>query len=96
MEPAESVCLANGITAITQTRDGYLWLGTPAGLVRFDGIEFKLLDLSGVTNLTSSVVTSLTSARNGGLWVGLEHSSFGFCDGRSFSFRGHGPGVAWT
>jgi PAS domain S-box-containing protein len=79
---------ANGITAITQTRDGYLWLGTSAGLVRFNGIEFKLLDLSSVTNLTGSIVTSLASARNGGIWAGLDHSSFGFCDGRSFSFRG--------
>src|ERR1017187_6794215 len=79
---------ANGITAIAQTRDGYLWLGTSAGLVRFDGVEFKLLDLSSVTNLSSSTVTSLTSARNGGIWVGLNHSSFGFCDGQSFSFRG--------
>src|SRR5208282_1060029 len=55
---------ANGINAITQTRDGYLWLGTSAGLVRFDGIEFKLLDLSSVTNLSSSTVTSLASARD--------------------------------
>ena len=79
---------ANGITTITQTRDGYLWLGTSAGLVRFDGIEFKLLDFSSVTNVSGSTVTSLASARNGGIWVGLAHSSFGFCDGQSFSFRG--------
>ncbi len=79
---------ANGITAITQARDGYLWLGTSVGLVRFDGIEFKPLDLSSATNLSGSTVTSLSNARNGGIWVGLDHSSFGFCDGRSFSFRG--------
>jgi ligand-binding sensor domain-containing protein/signal transduction histidine kinase len=79
---------ANGITSITQTRDGYLWLGTSAGLVRFDGNEFKLLDFSSVTNVSGSTVTSLASARNGGIWVGLAHSSFGFCDGQSFSFRG--------
>src|ERR1019366_2642949 len=64
---------ANGITAITQTRDGYLWLGTSAGLVRFDGTDFKLLDLSSVTNLSSSIVTSLAAARNGGIWAGLEN-----------------------
>ena len=38
----------NGINAITQTKDGYLWLGTAIGLVRFDGTEFKLLDLGRV------------------------------------------------
>jgi two-component system cell cycle sensor histidine kinase/response regulator CckA len=79
---------ANGVNAITQTRDGYLWLGTAAGLVRFDGIEFKLLDLSSVTNFSGSTVTSLAGARNGGLWVVLDHSPFGYFDGRSFSFRG--------
>ena len=79
---------ANGITAIAQTRDGYLWLGTSAGLVRFDGIDFKPLDFSSVTNLSSSIVTSLAGARNGGIWAGLENNSFGFCDGQSFSVRG--------
>src|SRR5688500_7585516 len=36
----------NGINAIAQTGDGYLWFGTSVGLVRFDGMEFTLLDLS--------------------------------------------------
>ena len=31
--------------AITQDRAGYLWLGTQKGLVRFDGMEFELLNL---------------------------------------------------
>src|SRR3954468_2722095 len=33
---------ANGVNAVIQSKDGYLWLGTAMGLVRFDGIEFKL------------------------------------------------------
>ncbi len=32
----------NAIQAITQTRDGYLWVGTPVGLVRFDGVRFTV------------------------------------------------------
>ena len=36
---------ANGVKAIAQTRDGYLWLGTAQGLVRFDGVEFKLAEM---------------------------------------------------
>ncbi|PYM11722.1 MAG: hypothetical protein DME18_13245 [Verrucomicrobia bacterium] len=78
----------NGVNAITHTKDGYLWLGTSAGLVRFDGDEFKLFDLAGTPRLRKSNVTSLASAQEGGLWVGLEHSSFGFYDGRSLSFLG--------
>ena len=31
---------ANRINAITQTTDGYLWLGTQKGLTRFDGVQF--------------------------------------------------------
>ena len=36
---------ANKINSITQTRDGYLWLGTPIGLVRFSGLEFKAVPI---------------------------------------------------
>ncbi len=79
---------ASSINAIAQTGDGYLWFGTAAGLLRFDGIEFKPLDLHSVASVRNSVVTSLAAARAGGLWVGLEDSAYGFCDGRSFSFRG--------
>ena len=31
------------VTAITQTGDGYLWIGTDKGLIRFDGFDFRLL-----------------------------------------------------
>ncbi len=79
---------ANGVNAITQTKDGYLWLGTARGLVRFDGREFKLLDLNHLPHLRSSIVTSLSSAKRGGLWFSLERSAFGFCDGNGLSFRG--------
>src|SRR6185436_12757413 len=35
------------VTAIVQTRDGYLWVGTYAGLARFDGLEFHLPSRQG-------------------------------------------------
>ncbi len=79
---------ANGVNAITQTKDGYLWLGTARGLVRFDGREFKLLDLNHLPHLRSSIVTSLSSAKRGGLWFSLERSAFGYCDGNGLSIRG--------
>jgi hypothetical protein len=34
----------NSVDAILQTRDGYLWLGTQEGLVRFDGVRFTIFD----------------------------------------------------
>src|SRR5450756_144276 len=68
---------ASGINAIAQTTDGYLWFGTSAGLLRFDGIEFKLLDLHSVAGVCNSSVTSLSAARSGGLWAGLKNSAYG-------------------
>ena len=62
---------ANGINAIAQTKDGYLWFGTAAGVLRFDGVEFKLCDLYSVANVRNSCVTSLASGHSGGLWGGV-------------------------
>jgi ligand-binding sensor domain-containing protein/signal transduction histidine kinase len=76
---------AGGINAIVQTADGYIWLGTAAGLVSFDGIEFKSL---GLGQLQSQVVTSLASSRPMGLWFGMDHGSFGYCDGQNITYEG--------
>ena len=79
---------ANWISAIGQSKDGYLWLGTVAGLVRFDGTEFKLVESVNAPRAGLKEVTSLATAEAGGLWVGLREGSFGFCDGDIFTFRG--------
>jgi ligand-binding sensor domain-containing protein len=79
---------ANGVNAVTQTKDGYIWLGTPAGLVRFDGINFQLSDLKQAAQIRSSFVRSLSASRSGGLWLGLNLGSFAFCDGKDVTLRG--------
>ena len=59
------------VWAITQDRDGYIWIGTDAGLVRFDGMDFLVWrDVSDVP-LPRREVTALHSARDGSLWVGF-------------------------
>ena len=59
------------VYAIAQTPDGYLWIGTEAGLVRFDGWNFRLIhDESGAFTITS--VLGLTAAPDGSLWIRLE------------------------
>lgn len=78
----------NGIYAVAQGSDGYIYLGTAGGLTRFDGRVFESIDLSREAMLRTTVVRQLTVGQNGGLWVGLENSAFGFFDGREFSFRG--------
>ena len=56
--------------AIAQTRDGYIWIGTDRGLMRFDGVRFA--NLSSLPAFPSSEfrVNSLMAARDGALWVG--------------------------
>jgi len=58
------------IHAITQTRDGYLWLGTSDGLFRFDGITFLHERLFSDGNLVSGAVTALCAGKDGALWAG--------------------------
>ena len=76
------------INTIKQTPDGYLWFGSSAGLVRFDGTKFTLFDLHSVDTVRNTIVTSLSVANASGLWVGLENNAYGYFDGRSFSFLG--------
>lgn len=69
---AESGLPQNTVTAVVQTRDGYLWLGTYSGLARFDGVRFTVFDDAGTPELASSRVTSLFEADEGTLWIGHE------------------------
>ena len=62
----------NAIRAITQTRDGYLWLGTQGALLRFDGVRFTVFDRRNVPALTPSAVRCLLESRDGTLWIGTE------------------------
>src|SRR5690242_18970323 len=55
--------------AVTQTRDGYLWLGTSDGLVRFDGITFDHQNLIVNSELMLDVFTALHCTRDGALWI---------------------------
>jgi ligand-binding sensor domain-containing protein len=62
----------NKIQVITQTSDGYLWIGTSGGLVRFDGLRFVVFDRSNTPALGDDSILSLCPARDGSLWIGTE------------------------
>lgn len=62
----------NKVTAVVQTRDGYLWVGTYNGLARFDGVRFTVFDENNTPELHSSRITSLFEADDGILWIGTE------------------------
>jgi signal transduction histidine kinase/ligand-binding sensor domain-containing protein len=56
--------------AIAQTADGYLWIGTESGLVRFDGVRVVPWTPPAGKQLPSPAVWSLLAARDGSLWIG--------------------------
>jgi signal transduction histidine kinase/ligand-binding sensor domain-containing protein len=60
----------NSVTALAQTRDGYLWIGTFGGLARFDGVRFRVFDRGSSPALPNSGIQTLLAARAGGLWIG--------------------------
>src|SRR5262245_16939673 len=55
---------------IAQTSDGYIWIGTGAGLVKYDGVRFAPWTAPGQGTPFSAVVLSLLGASDGWLWVG--------------------------
>jgi ligand-binding sensor domain-containing protein/signal transduction histidine kinase len=62
----------NAINALLQTRDGYLWLTTSDGLVRFDGVRFTVFKRGTTKGLDSNRLMTLFEDREGALWIGTE------------------------
>src|SRR6187402_450458 len=62
----------SSVTAILRTRDGYLWLGTQGGLVRFDGVRFTVFSPSTHPGLRNSRIRALFEDRNQTLWIATE------------------------
>jgi signal transduction histidine kinase/ligand-binding sensor domain-containing protein/CheY-like chemotaxis protein len=60
----------NTLMVLLQTRDGYIWLGTEAGLVRFDGVRFTTFDRHNTPALKNHFVRALAEAPDGTLWIG--------------------------
>ena len=60
------------ISAIAQSTDGFLWLGTPVGLYRFDGIEFLRYPSTALSAPLPSIdVEALSADSAGGIWIGF-------------------------
>ncbi len=74
----------NTVHAVLQTSDGYLWIGTEAGLVRFDSTEFEVFTHKSTPQLGSDLIYSLMEDRSGALWIG---TSSGVTRYRNHSFE---------
>jgi ligand-binding sensor domain-containing protein/signal transduction histidine kinase len=89
----------DAIQALAQTSDGYLWIGTSGGLVRFDGVRFTVFSRENTPSFRENSVSALLTAKDGALWIGTQGGGvlryfggrfrcFGAADGLSNEFVG--------
>jgi ligand-binding sensor domain-containing protein/signal transduction histidine kinase len=78
------------VNAFAQTPDGYLWIATEKGLVRFDGLNFVLIEHSESTTVPFGPVLGLALDANGSLWMRLQGPTLMVRD-RSGAFRSVTP-----
>ena len=62
----------NNLNRVIQTRDGFIWAATFAGLVRYDGSRFEVFDTVSTPGLKTSRIVDLFEDREGNLWAGTE------------------------
>jgi ligand-binding sensor domain-containing protein/signal transduction histidine kinase len=79
----------SSVISIIQTKDGYLWLGTLNGLVRFDGNHFTVFDENNTPGLNGDRIVFLFEDSQTNLWVGTETAGLALIkDGRVKNFPG--------
>ena len=81
---------ADKVSAVAQTTDGFLWLGTQNGLVRFDGLEFKTFPIN-LPSARGQDVRGIYPGPNHGLYFVINGGGAGYFDGRAFTAIAGGP-----
>jgi signal transduction histidine kinase/ligand-binding sensor domain-containing protein len=76
----------NTVQALVQTQDGFVWLGTEVGLVRFDGNGFAEFDRNSSPALPGNDVRCLLETRDGSLWIGTSDGLARWRDGKVTAF----------
>ena len=76
----------NTVTALLQTQDGFIWLGTESGLVRFDGNSFQVYDHNSDAAMPDNDICCLLEGPDGALWVG---TSEGLASRQQGKFRAY-------
>ncbi|HEV2331069.1 MAG TPA: two-component regulator propeller domain-containing protein [Verrucomicrobiae bacterium] len=71
---AENGLPDNEVFSVVQSKDGYLWIGTLHGLVRFDGNQFTWFDEMNTPGLNSDWIVFLYEDRQTNLWIGTQSS----------------------
>ncbi|MGA2851393.1 MAG: two-component regulator propeller domain-containing protein [Terracidiphilus sp.] len=76
----------NTVQALVQSQDGFIWLGTEFGLVRFDGNSFQVFDKNSKPALPGNDVRCLLATKDGSLWIGTSEGLARSKDGIITSF----------
>ncbi len=88
---AEKSFASSSVTAIAQTTDGYLWIGTDKGLIRFDGLNFRQFEQANPSSFGIGPVQALLADEQGNLWVLLRSTKLlRYRDGSFELVRGEG------
>jgi ligand-binding sensor domain-containing protein/signal transduction histidine kinase len=83
----------NSVISVIQTGDGYLWLGTLNGLVRFDGNHFTVFNEYNTPGLNSDRIVYLFEDSHTNLWIGTDTGTVAMAkDGRITNFQIGGSG----
>ncbi len=83
----------NSVQAILQTSDGYLWLGTQSGLIRFDGVNFVVFDRHNTPAFHNHSIRALVEDDEGTLWIGTHAGGIVRLAGGTFSRLGREAGL---
>ncbi len=79
----------NSITCLTQDHQGYLWMGTPQGLIRFDGVRFVAFERDASPAIARGSVQKVIADDSGALWIATRRSGlFRYLDGSILSITG--------
>lgn len=84
----------NQVNSITQTPDGYLWLGTWDGLVRYNGLEFQTFDRGNTPALRDNAIRSLSSTADGTVVIGTSRGGVTVLRGNRWTTYGTREGLA--
>ena len=76
----------NTVKAVLQTRNGFVWLGTEVGLVRFDGNAFEVFDKTSNPALPGNDVQCMVETRDDALWIGTSEGLAQWKNGAVKSF----------
>jgi len=65
---------AGSVASFAQTPDGYLWIGTEKGLIRFDGLTFRFFQQANPATFSIGAVQALMTDTEGNLWILLQNT----------------------